>query len=235
LTSTQEPHKSAPTDAAIDKELERELCEAEQKQERTSLAELLNKPFTLWILSTFLIGIFSFIYSNYTACQTQRAADNARLLQFAQEVIGREEGLMTLFLTNGLTTNEDKVALMQQLAKRWVNSKDNFVMAEFKDYSPEALKNAIELLMAKWDMSSTPAHATALDGMARALAAGWKAAKAIMILSSPDSQAVLKKENLELQANMLSEEMAEFNSYGLFPGLNTIPPSVCYSYAVVPH
>jgi hypothetical protein len=77
--------------------LEAELRAADQKVEAAARGQRrwswVNRPITLWLLSTVAVGILTFTYSQYSACRASLATDSSRFARLSEELVLRVGGI----------------------------------------------------------------------------------------------------------------------------------------------
>jgi hypothetical protein len=77
--------------ALNEEDLEAELTEANTPVRKWNLAWV-NKPITLWILTTCAVGLLGFIYTNYDTCLKEKSADTELIRSNNEEIISRIVG-----------------------------------------------------------------------------------------------------------------------------------------------
>ena len=58
-----------------------------------------NRPITLWLLSTVAVGVLSFTYSQYSACRASFAINSSRFARLSEELVFRVGGIYGVTLT----------------------------------------------------------------------------------------------------------------------------------------
>jgi hypothetical protein len=137
-------------------ELERQLDELLVENEKATTSpwnwEWLNRPITLWLLSTFAVGLIAFSFSNYSACRSAQYADNERLVRLIGEIRFRADNL-------------DRIAGAPPEGGPWVVTASslaaihdafdpnvNFALVEFKGMWPYQLSFELARLLRKWNV-----------------------------------------------------------------------------------
>src|SRR5215204_2059439 len=102
---TRNTQTGIPSDAgpALDEPaLETELHAAEQKAAAADRGRRnwswVNRPITLWLLSTIAVGFLTFTYSQYSACRASLAVDSSRFARLSDELAFRVGGIYGLTL-----------------------------------------------------------------------------------------------------------------------------------------
>lgn len=141
--------KGASTPLSIEEQaLEKELnaANAENQSKLHSLGELINKPFTLWLFSTIAVGIASFIYTNYAACNSERERDREKLTTVVSEVNYRQVTISLFFLR----TLNNKYSIDQ--AKGLVNPDTNYLAPSYKGVKSQYLRDVLDQLSYNWEL-----------------------------------------------------------------------------------
>ncbi len=119
---------------------------AELKAGRTRAGRLgwgwVNKPITLWALSTVAVGLLSFVYSHFTDCTRRLETDIARYERLFSELATRTS---TLY---GIVYQQDApptAGLMMAL-----DPGQTYVYAEFKDKSVIEISEEARLIFRRW-------------------------------------------------------------------------------------
>ena len=128
--------------------LEAELRSAEQEAEAAARGRRnwswLNRPITLWLLSTVAVGILTFTYSQYSACRASLAIDSSRFAHLSEELVLRVGGIY------GVTLNDDVPASAYLPV---LDPDRHFLFREFKGRLPNELVAEIKQLLRKWHPS----------------------------------------------------------------------------------
>ncbi len=140
---------SADAGPALDEHaLEAELHAAEQKAESAARGRRnwswVNRPITLWLLSTVAVGILTFTYSQYSACRASLATDSSRFARLSEELVFRVGGISGVALRNNVQAD----------AYLFVLDPDRqFLFSEFKGRLPNELVAEVKQLLRKWHLS----------------------------------------------------------------------------------
>lgn len=128
------------------REFEQRVMAAVEKPKESRLWALLNKPFTLWILSLFLISVFGSYISAYQQCRKDAEDEIERATKISRELFQRETTIQKIILTKS-NVNE----MTQELAKP-----DSYY-PEFSGLQIEALlETYASFLNRVLDLKSTP-------------------------------------------------------------------------------
>jgi hypothetical protein len=156
---TQNTQTGIPLDAGppLDEPaLEAELHAAEQKAEAAARGQRrwswLNRPITLWLLSTVAVGVLTFTYSQYSACRASLALDSARFARLAEELVFRVGGIYGVTLTDNGQAGSYLVVL---------DPDRHFLFTEFKGRVPNELVAEVKQLLRKWHPSDVAELAAA--------------------------------------------------------------------------
>ena len=140
-----------PADAgpALDEPaLEAELHAAEQQAEAAAQGRRnwswLNRPITLWLLSTVAVGILTFTYGQYSACRASLAIDSSRFARLSEELVFRVGGIYGLTLVNNAPAGSYLLVL---------DPDRHFLFGEFKGRVPNELVAEVKQLLRKWHPS----------------------------------------------------------------------------------
>ena len=140
-----------PSDAgpALDEPaLEAELHAAEQKAAAADRGRRnwswVNRPITLWLLSTVAVGVLSFTYSQYSACRSSFAIDSSRFARLSEELMFRVGGISGVALANNVQAGPYLFVL---------DPDRQFLFTEFKGRLPNELVAEVKQLLRKWHPS----------------------------------------------------------------------------------
>lgn len=90
---TSEPASAVMTTPLHEEALESELIR-KARAARWWKHDWPNKPITIWLLSTFVVGIFTFAYANYQTCRTSVETDSSRFSRLFEELTFRAAPLL---------------------------------------------------------------------------------------------------------------------------------------------
>src|SRR5215216_3104205 len=131
---THNTEAGIPADAgpALDEPtLEAELRAAEQQVVAAERGRRnwswVNRPITLWLLSTVAVGILTFTYSQYSACRASLAADSSRFARVSEELAARVAGIYGLTLVNNVPVSNYLLIL---------DPERHYLFSEFKGRLP---------------------------------------------------------------------------------------------------
>jgi len=148
---TPDTQPGIPADAgpALDEPaLEAELHAAEQQAEAAARGRRnwswVNRPITLWLLSTVAVGILSFSYGQYSACRSNFAIDSSRFARLSQELAMRVAGIYGLTLVDNVQASSYLLVL---------DPDRHFLFTEFKGRLPNELAAEVKQLLGKWHPS----------------------------------------------------------------------------------
>jgi hypothetical protein len=148
-----------PSDAgpALDEPaLEAELHAAEQKAGAAARGRRnwswVNRPITLWLLSTVAVGVLTFTYSQYSACRSSLAIDSSRFARLSEELVFRVGGIYGVTLTNNVQASSYLLVL---------DPDRHFLFTEFKGRVPNELVAEVKQLLRKWHPSDAAEIAAA--------------------------------------------------------------------------
>ena len=152
-----EPGIPADAGPALDEPaLEAELQAAEQKAEAADRGRRnwswVNRPITLWLLSTVAVGILTFTYSQYSACRASLAIDSSRFARLSEELVARVGGIYGLTLMDNVQTGSYLLVL---------DPDRHFLFSEFKGRLPNELVAEVKQLLRKWHPSGVAELAAA--------------------------------------------------------------------------
>lgn len=145
---TPDTQPGIPADAgpALDEPaLEAELRAAEQKAAAADRGRRnwswVNRPITLWLLSTVAVGILTFTYSQYSACRASFAIDSSRFARLSEELVFRVGGIYGITLTDNAQASAYLLVL---------DPDRHFLFTEFKGRLPNELVAEVKQLLRKW-------------------------------------------------------------------------------------
>ncbi|SEP21767.1 hypothetical protein SAMN02990966_04428 [Rhodospirillales bacterium URHD0017] len=113
----------------------------------------MNRPITLWLLSTVAVGILTFTYGQYSACRASLAVDSSRFARLSEELVFRVGGIYGLTLVNNVQASSYLLVL---------DPDRHFLFSEFKGRVPNELVAEVKQLLRKWHPSGV-AEITAAD------------------------------------------------------------------------
>jgi hypothetical protein len=160
--------------------LEAELTEAEAtEQPKRSWweSELLNKPITLWILSTFAVSIITFGYANYSSCQVTGTSDDTKFSNIIYELSTRIGGLSGAFANAGALSNtpdltffdstkgKQNLIIFTNALKYTMDPNNLHYFDEFKSKYPHELTFEAETLIRKWHRSDSSLDPLAMQSL----------------------------------------------------------------------
>ena len=156
-TTDTQPGIPADAGPALDEPaLEAELQAAEQKAEAADRGRRnwswVNRPITLWLLSTVAVGVLTFTYSQYSACRASLAIDSSRFARLSEELVFRVGGMY------GVTLNDNAPAEAYLLL---LDPDRHFLFSEFKGRLPNELVAEVKQLLRKWHPSGVAEVAAA--------------------------------------------------------------------------
>jgi hypothetical protein len=156
---TPDTQPGIPSDAgpALDEPaLEAELRSADQEAEAAARGRRnwswVNRPITLWLLSTVAVGILTFTYSQYSACRASLAIDSSRFARLSEELVFRVGGIYGVTLANNAPASSYLLVL---------DPDRHFLFSEFKGRVPNELVAEVKLLLRKWHPSAVAEIAAA--------------------------------------------------------------------------
>jgi len=156
---TRDTQAGIPPDAkpALDERaLEAELRAAEQHAEAAERGRRnwswVNRPITLWLLSTVAVGVLTFTYSQYSACRASLAIDSSRFARLSEELVFRVGGIYGVSLTNDVQASHYLLIL---------DPDRHFLFSEFKGRVPNELVAEVKQLLRKWRPSDAAEVAAA--------------------------------------------------------------------------
>ncbi len=128
--------------------LEAELKAAEQEAEAAERGRRhwswVNRPITLWLLSTVAVGILTFTYSQYSACRASLAIDSSRFARLSEELVFRVGGIYGVTLANNAQAGTYQLVL---------DPDRHYLFSEFKGRVPNELVAELKQLLRKWHPS----------------------------------------------------------------------------------
>jgi hypothetical protein len=128
--------------------LEAELEAAEQEAAAAGRAwrnwSWVNRPITLWLLSTVAVGILSFAYAQYSACRSSFATDSSRFARLSKELVLRIGGVYGAAISDNATAGFYLFVL---------DPDRQFLFTEFKGRLPNELAAEVKQLLGKWHPS----------------------------------------------------------------------------------
>ncbi len=149
LSRSQKTVAASKSDAARCREifegaLETELLTQERRSRRAGQWDWLNRPFTLWTLTTVVAGLITFFYSNYSTCRTVLNADTDELYRVAKEISYRRSQFLRP--SNPIDASADGMAALLHV----LDPELTFSRSEFKGRWPDELTTEGERLLRKW-------------------------------------------------------------------------------------
>ena len=141
---------SSDAGPAVDEHaLEAELHAAEQNAEAAARGRRnwswVNRPITLWLLSTVAVGVLSFTYAQYSACRSSLAIDSSRFARLSEELVFRVGGIYGVTLANNVQASTYLLVL---------DPDRHFLFSEFKGRVPNELAAEVKQLLRKWHPSA---------------------------------------------------------------------------------
>lgn len=106
-------------------------------RQRASMMEVLNQSFTIFLLSTIVVGLFGYFFTRYSECRSRVVAHAIKWQSLKDEVDGR---ILTLGHFNDVSGNS---------IETWATQLDptrSFYLLEFKGQSVQDLTNQINVL-----------------------------------------------------------------------------------------
>ena len=156
---TPDTQPGIPADAgpALDEPaLEAELRSAELEADAAARGRRnwswVNRPITLWLLSTVAVGILTFTYSQYSACRASLAIDSSRFARLSEELVFRVGGIYGVTLANNVQAGSYLLVL---------DPDRHFLFSEFKGRVPNELVAEVKHLLRKWHPSGVAEVAAA--------------------------------------------------------------------------
>jgi hypothetical protein len=107
----------------------------------------LNKPIGLWLVTSFSLSIFGYLYTNYSSCRAAQAADDEMISRIVQELAERRSRLSSAILLNDNNVDQRRTALEKALEPDRYYS-----FSEFKGQPSEALGFQLRRLMRRWNV-----------------------------------------------------------------------------------
>jgi hypothetical protein len=148
----QDSQTGIPSDAGpalSEHALDAELQAADHKAEAAARGwrnwSWLDRPITLWLLSTVAVGVLSFTYSNYSACRASLEIDSSRFARLSQELVLRVGGIYGLTLVDNVQASSFLLFL---------DPDRHFLFTEFKGRLPNELAAEVQQLLRKWQPSA---------------------------------------------------------------------------------
>jgi hypothetical protein len=148
---TPNTRTSIPSDArpALDEPaLAAELQAADQKADAAARGRRnwgwVNRPITLWLLSTVAVGILTFTYSQYSACRASLAIDSSRFARLSEELVFRVGSIYGVTLANNALASDYLLVL---------DPDRHYLFSEFKGRVPNELVAEVKHLLRKWHPS----------------------------------------------------------------------------------
>jgi hypothetical protein len=156
-TPNAEPGIPADAGPALDEPaLAAELQAADQKAEAAARGRRnwgwVNRPITLWLLSTVAVGILTFTYSQYSACRASLAIDSSRFARLSEELVFRVGSIYGVTLANNALASDYLLFL---------DPDRHYLFSEFKGRVPNELVAEVKHLLRKWHPSGVAEVATA--------------------------------------------------------------------------
>jgi hypothetical protein len=112
--------------------------------------EWLDRPVTLWALTTIAVGLMGFLYSNYSACRVAQSADEDKLMRLVYEMAGRGQRIIDVW-----PADKDSQNYREEMLRKAVDPDQTYVFIEFKSKLPMELRFEAQRLMAKWGLWET--------------------------------------------------------------------------------
>lgn len=109
--------------------------------------EWLNKPISIWLLTSIAAGLIGYLYTNYSSCRASQNADNELLSRLAYELNGRR----TIIDNAWLRSEGDAEKKRTYVAER-LNVDRYYVFVELKNQSTEALGHEAQRILEKWSI-----------------------------------------------------------------------------------
>jgi hypothetical protein len=131
--SKADDNPAQPTD--FEHSLEKTLVAS--TRQRVSIMGMLNQSFTIFILSTIVVGLFGYFFTRYSECRSRVVAHAIKWQSLKEEVDGR---ILTLAHFNEVSGTS---------IETWVAQLDparSFYLLEFKGQSVQDLTNQINIL-----------------------------------------------------------------------------------------
>jgi hypothetical protein len=131
-----------------------------QKAERSARFrwDWVNKPITLWALSTIAVGLISFSYTHLNTCLTSLEADNSRFNHLLDE-LGRRIGTAYSVARSGPLTSPSVFV-------ETLDPDRHYQFSEFKGRLPSDIVNEEVQLLRKWRRSELDAYLAEQDARA---------------------------------------------------------------------
>jgi hypothetical protein len=131
-------------------------AELEKAERSTRLRwDWVNKPITLWALSTIAVGLISFSYTRLNTCITSLETDNSRFTRLMQE-LGRRIGTVYGATLNGPFTSPSVLA-------ETLDPDRHYQFSEFKGRLPSDIVGEEVQLLLKWRRSELAAYSAELQ------------------------------------------------------------------------
>ena len=115
----------------------------------------LNKPFTLWFLSSVILGLIAFSYKNYSTCRTDLSKDEEEFRLNVYELNQRWSSLDSDLRKWPAGSNEQF-----EIVKRYLDRSAYFFSVETKDKNRRDLALTIERVTRKWHPDWSTLEAT---------------------------------------------------------------------------
>jgi hypothetical protein len=133
--------------AAMEAELEDLLIQSGRGGRWLDL-DLLNKPFTIWLLTTIMISLIGFAYTNYSACRLSIASDEDHIERLSTELEARALYFYAAWNSHALTSGNANpgttgIALLV--------SKEASAFSEFQGKPLKEIAFAVQQLFQKWE------------------------------------------------------------------------------------
>jgi hypothetical protein len=100
-----------------------------------------NRPITLWALSTIAVGVLSFTYTQFSTCRARVDTDSARYMHLVEELSFRSGAIYGI--ARGADTDMATVISV-------LDPGQTFLFTEFKDRLPNELVAEARQLLRKW-------------------------------------------------------------------------------------
>jgi hypothetical protein len=134
---------------ALDAELR--VAEIEARAHRWSWGWV-NRPITLWVLSTIAVGVLSFTYTQFSSCRERVDTDSARYFRLVEELSFRSGAIYGT--AHGADTSMAAVISV-------LDPGQTFLFREFKDRLPNELVAEARQLLRKWHPRELAAYEAA--------------------------------------------------------------------------
>lgn len=139
-----QPNPSKFEEDAFEDALQDALLAQDRRTRRVGRWDWLNKPFTLWSLSTVVVGLFTFMYSNYSACRSALNTETNELHRIAQEISYRRSQFLRP--NDPIDASADGMAAL----RRALDPELSYGRSEFKGKWSDELATEGETFLDKW-------------------------------------------------------------------------------------